>query len=81
MSRRRLAAVVALFVIVAVCAPVAAAPGFNGADLIVLPSPFVFVALMLRRVLPAGDTVPPRAATSSPDVAHPAGSLPMAAGR
>lgn len=35
--------------VAAVLAPAAAAPGFNAADLLVLVSPFVFVAVVLPK--------------------------------
>lgn len=38
-----------MIVLVAVLAPAAAVPGFNAADLLVLASPFVFVAVVLPK--------------------------------
>jgi len=74
-SARRAAAAVAVAAATVLCVEPMLTPGINSADLIVMAGPITFVALLWpRRTPPAGDTVPPIAATTSPLVAHPAGS-------
>lgn len=71
---RRVAAVAVLFLVVALVAPDAAKPGVNSADLICLLSPFIFLALVIRRVkTPAGDASSPQE-PASPAAESPAGS-------
>lgn len=75
MSARRAAAAVAVAVVTVLCVEPMLTPGINSADLIVMAGPITFVALLWPRLMPpAGDTVSPTAATTSPLVAHPAGS-------
>lgn len=71
----RAAAVLILFLVVAVVAPEAAKPVINSADLIAWSSPFIFLALIRprRHQTPAGGAASPTAQTS-PQVAPPAGS-------
>ncbi|SDG23251.1 hypothetical protein [Microbacterium sp. 77mftsu3.1] len=77
MSARRAVAAVAVAAATVLCVPPMLTPGINAADLIVMFGPITFVALLWpRHTPPAGDTVPPNAATTSPLVAHPAGLSP-----
>ncbi len=49
MSARRVLAAVAIVVVAIGCAPSAAAPGVNSADLICILAPFALLAVFMRR--------------------------------
>lgn len=67
MSARRLLAAVAVVIVALLVAPSAIAPGFNGADLIVVLAPFALLRICLPR---ARLETPAGGATAPIDVPH-----------
>ncbi|MEV7875183.1 hypothetical protein [Microbacterium sp. NPDC089188] len=67
MSVWRVLAAVAVVIIALMVAPAAIAPGFNGADLIVVLAPFALLRICLPRARPE---TPAGGATAPTDVPH-----------